>query len=456
MLKEWKGLVLLVNSMKKLIQLIVIILTSISLVNCQENSLPKENHKTYRTEVLTEQSSVVLQELENGLKFFWETANSDKTSSGYGLIPDRFHVISNRVGDMASIASVGFGLTCIPIMIETNYQTREDAEERAYGTLVTLSKMERTKGFWYHFVNMKTAKRAWKSEVSIIDSAILLNGVLTVGQYFGGRVEQLARELYEEVQWDWYYDSNVNKFYMGYQPESGFEGYWNGYAEQLMIFVLAAGSPKHAVGKNAYNVMKAISVKQSATPFYGAFYETYTGSLFVYQFSHAWIDFQSIVDKADFNWFTNSEHAVEAAIHYAKLKQDEYLSLHNNSWGLSACDGPDGYVGPYGSGPTSTNVNRVDGTVPAYGAAGSIVFKPVEAINALEHYATFERFQSKYGFVDAYNLDRNWFATDIIGIDKGISVLMIENYLSNMIWKIFMEIDYIQTGLAELEFKVIT
>jgi hypothetical protein len=441
--------------MKKIIQGIFIILISFILVSCRNrgDNLPKENTKQYRTEVKTDVSDVVLEELELGLKFFWETANDDRNSPGYGLIPDRFHVISDKVGDVASIASVGFGLTTLPISIESGYISRKEAEERAYYTLETIKNMERVHGFWYHFVSMKTGKRSWKCEVSIIDSTILINGALSVGQYFGGRVEKLARELYEAMEWNWYYDSDNYKFYMGYWPERGFEGYWDSYAEQLMIFVLAAGSPTYPVDQRAYHVMKAISKLQNATPQYGSFYETHTGSLFVYQFSHAWIDFRDIVDRDGFNWFTNSVHAVEAAINFATLKTDEFQGLNKNSWGLSACDGPNGYVGPYGSGPVSTNANIVDGTVPAYGAAGSMVFKPEEAANALKNYKTFDRFNSKYGFVDAYNLGQNWFGNDIIAIDKGISVLMIENYLSDMVWNIFMEIDYIQNGLETLKFK---
>ena len=125
---------------------------------------------------------------------------------------------------------------------------------------------------------------------------------------------------------------------------------------------------------------------------------------------------------------------------------------------MSACDGPDGYKGDYGSGPSAGNVHFVDGTVPAYGAIASVVFNADAAIRAAENYYTYPRFWSKYGFKDAYNLsvsESGWFAQDIIGIDKGISLLMIENYLSGMIWKIFMEIDYIQTGLQKLGFSEI-
>jgi hypothetical protein len=446
----------------KLLMVFIALVLTLNLASCIQNNggdddeIPEENTKQYRTDVLTDVSPVILDELELGFKFFWETANSDTTSSGYGLIPDRFHTDTNAIGTVASIASVGFGLTTIPIGIENGWITRSEGEERAYLTLKTMENLERTHGFWFHFLDMKTGKRAWSSEVSIIDSALFINGALTVGRYFGGRVQKIAYKLYETIEWDWYFDGVNNKFYMGYHPEKGFSGHWEGYAEQLMIFVLAAGSPDYAVGKSAYNLMKAISRLESSTSDYGRFYSTYTGSIFTYQYSHAWIDFKNYEDKLGYNWFTNSVNAVDAAIAYAKTLTKQHPGIHENSWGMSACDGPNGYKGAYGSGPSAGNAHFVDGTVPAYGAIGSIVFRPEQAIKAAENYRTYERFWSKYGFKDAYNLSTSssgWFGSDIIGIDKGISVLMIENYLSGMIWDIFMEIEYIQNGLTKLEFK---
>ncbi|MDD4000662.1 MAG: glucoamylase family protein [Bacilli bacterium] len=444
---------------KRLLVILILVLIFPILFACREDEYPPENNKKYRTEVLTDVSEVILEELELGFKFFYETANNNEDSKGYGLIPDRFHAFGldgGNAGKVASIASVGFGLTALPIGIENEWITREEGEERAFLTLKTISELERTHGFWFHFIDIDTGARVWDSEVSIIDSAILINGVLTVGKYFGGRVQQLANKLYKEIEWDWYYDENANKFYMGYDPLTGFSGYWNGYAEQLMVFVLAAGSPTHPVGVNPYNLMKLTSKKHNATPEYGSFYSTYTGSIFTHQFSHAWIDFQAYVDVDGYNWFNNSVNASKAAIAYAVSLKDEYPGINENSWGMSAADGPEGYKGNYGSGPSEGNAHYVDGTVPAYGAIGSIVFVPKQAISAAENYRSYNQFWSKYGFKDSYNLgyqNQNWYASDIIGIDKGISVLMIENYLSGMIWKIFMEIEYIQDGLENLNFK---
>ncbi len=447
--------------MKRIMIVLMLFLFSLGLIGCKDDPItptdqtPPENETLYRINVKENVSEDVLDELELGFNFFWELANDNLESKGYGLIPDRFNTFTNTKGNVASIASVGYGLSTIPLGIEAGFITREEGKERAYHTLLTLEQMNRTHGFWYHFVDMNTGVRAWNSEVSIIDTAILINGVLVASRYFGGEIEALGYKLYEEIEWNWYFDETTNMFYMGYRPESGFEGYWDMYGEQLMVYVLAAGSPTYSVGKGAYSLMKLLSQKSGSTDDYDSFYMTWTGSLFTYQYSHAWFDFSKYNDQQNYSWFKNSQSAVDAAIAYAKTLTQTYSGIHENSWGMSASDGPNGYVGPYGSGPSAGNAHRVDGTVPAYGAIASIVFRPEEAIRAIENYRTYDRFWSVYGFKGAYNLsysNNGWYANDIIGIDKGISVLMIENYLSGMIWKIYMEVPYIEEAIETLDF----
>ena len=449
----------MLKNIKRFTLLLFVLLFSIVIVGCKKPSnddeIPPVNTKDYRTEVRQDVEEVVLEELELGFKFFWETANTEEGTAGYGLIPDRYNTHTNAPGTIASIASIGYGLSVIPIGIEYGWITKEEGYDRALKTLNTLWNLNTTHGFYYHMVNRIKGNREWNSEVSVIDTAICVNGAITVGQYFGGEILKLAHDIYKRVEWDWYYDKDANKFYMGYTPEKGFEGYWNEYAEQLMVYVLAAGSPTHPVGKQAYNFMRFSSKKADATSNYDSFYMTYTGSLFVYQFSHAWIDFRNIEDDKGVNWFENSVNASKAAIAYAVKNSSKFKTYSEVSWGLTACDGPKGYNGPYGSGPSSGNAHQSDGTVPPCGAIGSIVFTPAESIAAMQNYRTYDRLWSKYGFKDAYNLDATstgWYATDIIGIDKGISVLMIENYISGFIWNMFMDNKYVQAGLEELGF----
>jgi len=387
-------------------------------------------------------------EMRGAFDFFWEQANTRTGSPGYGLIRDRYPGSEG----ISSIAAVGFGLTAYPIGVEKGYITFDQGYERARGTLDTLRKMDRVHGFYYHFVHMDTGKRAWQSEVSSIDTAILLMGVLTAGQYFGGEVQEMAEEIYAGVEWPWFVDPQRNMFYMAYRPEKGFEGHWDFYAEQLMLYILAAGSPTHPIDPSVYYSF----IRHSAR--YGdgqPFIHSWFGSMFTYQFSHAWIDFREYQDRKGVNWFVNSVEAARAQVRFAIAMDEKYLTIGPNAWGLSACDGPNGYEGRYGAPPSGYDNRQhlVDDTVPPYGAIGSILFAPEDARRAMAYYFSLDRLKGKYGFQDAFNLTRNWFATDVIGIDKGISLLMLANYQgNNMVYQITMRNEHLLRGLERLEF----
>ncbi len=386
-------------------------------------------------------------EMRGAFDFFWEQANTQPGSPGYGLIRDRY---PGSAG-IASIASVGFGLTAYAIGVEKGYITLEQGYERAGGTLDTLLKMDRTHGFYYHFVSMDTGKRAWQSEVSTIDTAILLMGVLTAGQYFGGEVQTKAQEIYAGVDWPWFVDPSRNMFYMAYRPEKGFGGHWDFYAEQLMLYILAAGSPTHPIDPSVYYAFTRHYAK------YGdgqPFIHSWFGSLFTYQYSHAWIDFRNYYDRKGVNWFANSVEASRAHVNFAIAADEKYLTIGPNAWGLTACDGPNGYNGRYGAPPSGYDNKQhfVDDTVPPAGAIGSILFVPEDAIRAMQYYYSFDQLKGPYGFKDAFNLTHNWFASDVIGIDKGISLLMLANYQGDVVYKITMQNESILRGLERLGF----
>ncbi len=389
---------------------------------------------------------VLSYEMRGSFDFFWEQANSTPGSPGYGLIRDRYPGSEG----IASMASVGFGLTAYLVGIEKGYITYEQAYERVDKTLDTLLSMDRVEGFYYHFVSMSTGKRAWDSELSNIDTAILMMGVLSVGEYFGGDIAEKAMQIYREVNWPWFIDPNRNMFFMAYTPEKGFAGHWDFYAEQLMLYVLAAGSDTYPMDPSTYYAFTRHYAR------YGEgqpFIHSWFGSIFTYQFSHAWIDFREYTDKEGVNWFDNSVEASLAHFNFAVNMQNKYKTLGPNAWGITASDGPDGYNGLYGAPPSGydNRAHVVDDTIAPAGAIGSIVFLPEQAKAAMLNYYTYEKLQSRYGFVDAYNLDRNWFAKDVLGIDKGITLLMLANYENNFVYNIMMQNQIIQDGLTRLE-----
>lgn len=392
---------------------------------------------------------LIIKELKKSYNFFIKEANTNINSNGFGLIRDKTLLAK----DVASIASVGYGLASLIIGVEHKWIKYQKAYDRANKTLDTfINNVENKNGFYYHFVNMKTGKREWNCEISIIDTAIFICGAITAGEYFGGEIKQKAEILYKKINWEWYRNKESNYFYMGYTPEKGFWGHWDMYAEQLMLYVLGVGSPTCPVDKNMYYDFKRkkANYKNIEDIIY-----TYCGTLFTYQFSHAWIDFRNIIDKDSINWFENSIKATKANRQYCIDNKERYKTYGENSWGITSCLGPKGYCA-FGAKPCEVNLNiENDGTITPCGAIGSIVFTPEESIKAMEYYYnTFPKLWGKYGFKDGYNLekDRPWFAKEYIGIDKGIEILMIDNYLNGTVWKYFMRNKYVKKGLEKIGF----
>lgn len=397
---------------------------------------------------LVDIDAVIAYEMKGSFDFFWEQANTDENSPAYGLIRDRFPGSEG----IASMASVGFGLTAYTIGVEKGYITREQGFERASKTMDTLLSMKREEGFYYHFVDMKTGERAWSSEISSIDTSILLMGVLAAGEYFGGDVQVKAKQIYDGVNWPWFLDESRDMFYMAYRPEKGkgFEGHWDFYAEQLMMYVLAAGSDTHPIDDSPYYAFTRDYAR------YGdgeKFIHSWFGSIFTYQFSHAWIDFRGYTDLKGVNWFDNSVEASLAQYNFAVAMDEKYITLGPLAWGLSACDGPKGYNGLYGAPPSGFDNKQhlVDDTIPPSAAIGSILFLPEQAQQAMLNYASIEPLQGKYGFNDAYNLTKDWYASDVIGIDKGITLLMLANAENDLVYQIMMKNAVIQQGLSRLK-----
>lgn len=411
----------------------------IMLTGCIPAYSIKSELQTYKPG--TREAEILENELRGSFDFFWDTANTDKSSPGYGLIPDRMP----SGPDISSIASVGYGLTAICIGVERGYITREQGAERVLGTLKTLrDNLQRVHGFFYHFLEIKTGQRVWDSEVSIIDTALCLNGVIFSGEYFGGEIAQLAAQIYEAVDWTWYTDRDTRRFYMGYTPEKGFFGSWDMTAEQMMMYFLGAGSPTNPVPAEMFYRFRRPRDGYGALP---TMIHSPAGSLFAYQYTHLWYDFRNTVDKTGLDWFRNSVTASLASRLYAVEMEDRFKT-NGFEWGFSAGDGPRGYSGGYGSPPSKGFYN--DGTIPPYGAAGSIIFTPEQSISALTYmHGAYPDLWGKWGFKSAYNktVSPMWIAKDVIGIDKGTTMLAIENYLTGMVWKYMMKNKYVVSGM---------
>ena len=300
---------------------------------------------------------------------------------------------------------------------------------------------------------MEDASRYGHCEVSVIDTALLLMGGLVAGEYFGGQCRQLWEEIYAEVDWEWYRCPEKNFYYMGYDEKRGHFGFWDHYAEQFIMYFLGVAAPKHPVDPSIfYDCPLYCDVYKDS----GLIYHSHCGGLFVYQFSHAFLNLKGKTDRRGIDWYENSVRATRANRQYCIDNPKHLKSYHQNAWGMTACMTPHGYSGAQGALPCFGNrVNEADGTVPPCGALGSLPFCPEEVMEAVCHYASIPQLKGKYGFLDAFNLDVTpaWFSDRYIGIDKGISLLMLENYRSGLIWELTDRNSYIQTAFQRLEFK---
>jgi len=404
-------------------------------------------------------------ELRKSFDFFWQEANTDKTSKGYGLVID-------RTGDKtrSSLASVGFALSAYVIGVERGFITKEEGYERVLLTLNTLyHHVPHYKGFFVHFADMQTAERYKKNEFSTIDTAIVLNGIITVDSYFDdAEVHALSDKILKRVNWTHFtFDFEGKKtFRMAYNPDldgdygpdkDGWIFQWHMPAEQLMMYFLAAGDEK-VEPKLANELYFGFNRYVGG---YGDHQFVYTpgGALFIYQFSHAWFDFNTYVDAKGFDWFKNSVSATLSNRQWCIDHKNKYKTLHENAWGLTACDHPFGYAAfgtpPFGWGQNERTEN-CNGTIAPYGPISSMIFTPKESFNAMayfyqEHPETF----GKYGFKDAYNLEGKdpWYSDEYIGIDKGITCLMLDNYLFQTTQKYYMKHPVILRAIEVLGFK---
>lgn len=442
--------------MKKILKLliaIVLIISTVFGVGCSSD-LKKKYEKN------------IEQEMKGSFDFFWNEVSLKEQVSGsdnptYGLIADRYPNTSQT----SSIASVGFGLTAYVVGVEEGYVTKEQAEERSLKTLKTMLVLQKDdttsyNGFLAHFINMTTGKRQGNNEISSVDTAILLMGALTAGEYFKGEVQTLANELYANVNWNAMLNTRSGKTYlsMGYSLErKTLLGNWDWYAEQLMMYVLGSGSPKeeHRIDKKAYYDFTRKKGKYKENEYIYSWF----GSIFTHQFSHAFIDFRNICDENGTNWFDNSVAASKAAYEFCQDRKEEFKTFKEGGWGLTACDTMYGYSGKLGSEPRGWNkfedsdYSDYEATIAPCGAIGSVVFTPEESLKALKKYQSYEKLKGEYGLKDAYTLDgREWFAPDSIGIDKGITLLMLSNYKNEGVWSVVMKNESIKSGLENLGF----
>lgn len=422
---------------------------------------------------------------ERTFRWFWDLAQPEN-----GLVPDRWPTPS-----FSSIAAVGFGLTAYPIGAERGWVTRAEARRRVLTTLRFLAQAPQGpeptgktgyKGFFYHFLDMKTGTRFKQVELSTIDTTLLLAGVLFCQSYFDrdepeeAKIRSLAEDLYRRVEWTWI-RPRAPLVSMGWIPEKEFHTYdWRGFNEAMILYVLALGSPTHPIDPAAW---EEFTSTYRWAEFYGQEHVNFA-PLFGHQYSHVWIDFRGIRDaymgEKGIDYFENARRATLSQRAYAIDNPGGFRGYGENVWGLTACDGPlDGNLQvngrtirfmTYAARGAADGEIRDDGTIAPTAAASSIVFAPEVVLPAIAEMRRRwgQHLFAKYGFLDSFNptLDFatptqhgrvvpgvGWFDGDYLGIDQGPILAMIENHRSELVWKTMRKNPHVRRGLERAGFS---
>ena len=433
----------------------------------------------------TGQSPDLLSDIqERAFRFFWDT-----TDAATGLAPDRWPTPS-----FASIAAIGFALTAYGVGEKHGWITRQQHRDRTLASLEFLARapsgpaatgVSGYKGFFYHFLDAKTGTRYGRTELSTIDTSLLLGGVLFAQSWFDradpaeARIRDLAEQLYRAVEWDWIMP-RPPFVSMGWHPESGFiRSDWDTYNEGMILYVLALASPTHPLPPETW----AQLTRKFDSSWGNRWGEPHLqfAPMFGHQYSHVWIDFRGIRDpyiaSKGIDYFENSRRATYAQRAYANENPGRKIGYGDDCWGLTACDGPgdfkvtiDGLEREFFSYSARGPGERDDGTLVPTAALGSVAFAPeiVEPMIGKMHARYGTGIYDKYGFLDSFNptLTRTdkplqhgklvpgvgWVDGDYLGIDQGPIVLMIENRRSGMIWEVMRRNPHIRRGLERAGF----
>ncbi|NOZ74443.1 MAG: T9SS type A sorting domain-containing protein [FCB group bacterium] len=393
-------------------------------------------------------------------EYFWYEADPVT-----GLVQDR---MTNK--GMASTSATGFGLTAICVAESRGWISRGEATGRVLSILRTYRDIVfNHNGVFPHYLNPETgAALPLDFETDLVETTFFIAGALTARKYFNQDtpeetdIRNIATQLYENVQWDAYLrdDQSLN---WGWDSEGEISFGITGYNEAMLAYILAIGSPTYPIPPETYYEGWARTYVGPVT-YYDITLDVlgWHNSMFIYQYSHCWIDYRGRRDDYT-DYFQNAVNAARIQKLYAienPLGNDFPDNGYNEYlWGLTACDGPGfpPYSGYYGRGAPN---GFDDGTIAPTAAVSSVVFTPAASIATMRY--MYDNYGwglwGRYGFEDSFNLDADpdWFDNDYIGIDQGPIVIMIENYRSGLVWDYFMQNEEISNAMDSVNFVLTT
>jgi hypothetical protein len=389
-------------------------------------------------------------------RYFWEGAHPVS-----GLALDRCHRRAADLDSPVAVAASGFGALALIVGCERAWVTREEVLARFALMLDCLERATCYHGMYPHFMRGDTGATIPFSRkddgADLVETSLLFQGLLCARAYFDRDVpaEVRLREritwLWREAEWSWYTQGGRKVLTWHWSPTNGFalDHEIRGWSECLITYVLAASSPRYAVPVEAYHEGWAMSrnfinrrtyegIELPLGPAGG-------GPLFFAHFSFCGIDPRGLSDAYADYWQQNVSHT-RINYNYCLRNPHRYKGYGPNCWGLSASDSINGYA-------AHAPDNDLGVITPA-AALSSFPYAPQEAMAALRHFYDDlgDRLWGRFGFVEGFSEQHDWYADTYVGISQGPIVAMIENYRSGLLWKLFMGIPEIQAGLRTLGF----
>ena len=389
-------------------------------------------------------------------RFFWEGAHPVS-----GLAPDRLENSKTSGDDLIAIGGSGFGVMAIIVAVERGWIGRDAALERLERALELLNRATCYHGAFPHFMNGRTGATipfTRKDDAGdLVETSFLLMGLLCVREYFDrptpaeARVRSLIQGLWFDMEWPWYTRDAGSVLYWHWSPNNG----WaidldiRGWNECLVTYLLAVAAPRYPVDPMIYhrgfangrNFLNGRSYYDIELPLGSA----YGGPLFFAHYSFAALDPRGLKDRYADYWRQNLNHA---RINHAHCEQNP---LHHKGysaacWGLTSSDDVNGYA--------QHAPDNDSGTISPTAALSSMPYTPRESVQAIRHFLSThgDKVWGRYGFVDAFCEDKNWYAETFLAVDQGPIIIMIENYRTGLLWKLFMRAPEIQAGLRRLNF----